>query len=73
MTKHPRSVVERPAHIALLASPARQELVDTLDALGIGNGTVKTHLRNLFQKTGVKHQADLVRLVAGFANGSVLR
>ena len=43
------------------------------DALGIGNGTVKTHLRNLFQKTGVKHQADLVRLVAGFANGSVVR
>jgi len=34
MTKRPRSVVERPAHIALLASPARQELVDTLDALG---------------------------------------
>jgi len=34
MAKPPRSVVERPAHIALLASPARQELVDTLDALG---------------------------------------
>jgi DNA-binding transcriptional ArsR family regulator len=34
MAKHPRSVVERPAHIALLASPARQELLDTLDALG---------------------------------------
>ena len=29
-----RSVVERPDHIALLASPTRQELVDTLDALG---------------------------------------
>jgi len=34
MAKHPRSVVEHPAQIALLASPARQELVDTLDALG---------------------------------------
>jgi hypothetical protein len=29
-----RSIVERPDHIALLASSARQELVDTLDALG---------------------------------------
>ncbi len=34
MAKPPRAVVEHPAHIALLASPARQELVDTLDALG---------------------------------------
>ncbi|HEX3480325.1 MAG TPA: winged helix-turn-helix domain-containing protein [Kofleriaceae bacterium] len=34
MQKHPRSVIEHPAHIALLASPARQELIDTLDALG---------------------------------------
>jgi DNA-binding CsgD family transcriptional regulator len=37
------------------------------EALGIGNGTVKTHLRNLFRKTGTKHQTDLVRLVAGFS------
>ncbi len=37
------------------------------EALGIGSGTVKTHLRNLFRKTGAKHQADLVRLVAGFS------
>jgi DNA-binding CsgD family transcriptional regulator len=37
------------------------------EALGVGNGTVKTHLRNLFRKTGAKHQADLVKLVAGFS------
>jgi DNA-binding CsgD family transcriptional regulator len=37
------------------------------EALGVGSGTVKTHLRNLFQKTGAKHQADLVKLVAGFS------
>ena len=37
------------------------------EALGVGSGTVKTHLRNLFRKTGAKHQADLVRLVAGFS------
>jgi DNA-binding CsgD family transcriptional regulator len=41
------------------------------EALGIGTGTVKTHLRNLFQKTGVKHQADLVKLVAGFSRSMV--
>ena len=38
------------------------------EALGIGNGTVKTHLGHLFQKTGAKHQADLVKLVAGFSS-----
>lgn len=37
------------------------------EALGVSNGTVKTHLRNLFRKTGTKHQTDLVRLVAGFS------
>ena len=37
------------------------------EALGVGSGTVKTHLRNLFRKTGAKHQADLVKLVAGFS------
>jgi DNA-binding CsgD family transcriptional regulator/PAS domain-containing protein len=37
------------------------------EALGVGYGSVKTHLRNLFQKTGAKHQADLVKLVAGFS------
>lgn len=34
MAKPSRSIVERPDHIALLASPTRQELLDTLDALG---------------------------------------
>jgi DNA-binding CsgD family transcriptional regulator/PAS domain-containing protein len=38
------------------------------EALGIADGTVKTHLGHLFQKTGVKHQADLVKLVAGFSS-----
>jgi DNA-binding CsgD family transcriptional regulator/PAS domain-containing protein len=37
-------------------------------ALGIADGTVKTHLSHLFQKTGAKHQVDLVRLVAGFSS-----
>ena len=36
----------------------------TADALGVSEPTVKTHLRNLFEKTGVNRQAELVKLVA---------
>jgi len=36
-------------------------------ALGIAVTTVKTHLGRLFEKTGATRQADLVRLVAGYA------
>jgi DNA-binding CsgD family transcriptional regulator len=35
-------------------------------ALGISEATVRTHLQRLFQKTGSKRQADLVKLVAGY-------
>jgi DNA-binding CsgD family transcriptional regulator len=41
---------------------------EAADALGIGEGTVKTHLHRVFGKTGATRQADLVKLVAGFAN-----
>ena len=40
---------------------------DIADALGISEATAKTHLRRLFDKTGTRRQADLVKLVAGFA------
>lgn len=36
-------------------------------ALGISARTVRTHLQSVFAKTGAARQADLVRLVAGFA------
>jgi DNA-binding CsgD family transcriptional regulator/PAS domain-containing protein len=36
-------------------------------ALGVAETTVKTHLSRLFEKTGAGRQADLVKLVAGFA------
>ncbi|MDO9562113.1 MAG: helix-turn-helix transcriptional regulator [Bradyrhizobium sp.] len=36
-------------------------------SLGVAATTVKTHLARLFEKTGVGRQADLVKLVAGFA------
>jgi DNA-binding CsgD family transcriptional regulator len=38
------------------------------EVLGISETTVKTHLRNLFQKTDCRRQADLVKLVAGYAS-----
>jgi DNA-binding CsgD family transcriptional regulator len=36
--------------------------------LEISQATVKTHLSRLFDKTGTNRQADLVKIVAGFAN-----
>jgi DNA-binding CsgD family transcriptional regulator len=35
--------------------------------LGISQTTVKTHLQRVMEKTGIERQADLVKLVAGFA------
>jgi PAS domain-containing protein len=36
--------------------------------LGLSQTTIKTHLRSIFAKTGTKRQAELVKLVAQFAN-----
>jgi DNA-binding CsgD family transcriptional regulator len=41
---------------------------EVAEALGIGETTVKTHLGRLYEKTATRRQADLVKLVAGFAN-----
>lgn len=35
------------------------------DMLGVSQATVKTHLHNVFRKTGTGRQSDLVKLVAG--------
>ena len=43
-------------------------VAETAHALGIGPGTVKTHLLRVFTKTGTSRQAELVKLVAGFSN-----
>ena len=40
-------------------------------ALGIAESTVKTHLGRVFEKTGARRQADLVKLIAGFSNSLV--
>ena len=41
---------------------------ETSAALGIAESTVKTHLHRVFDKTGARRQADLVKLAAGFSN-----
>ena len=41
---------------------------EVAEALGVGEATVKTHLHRLFARTEIRRQADLVKLVAGFAN-----
>lgn len=46
---------------------------ETAETLGVAEATVKTHLHRLFGKTGATRQADLVKLVAGFANPVVGR
>jgi DNA-binding CsgD family transcriptional regulator len=38
------------------------------DVLGISTETVKTHLQHVYAKTGTNRQADLVKLIAGYAN-----
>lgn len=36
--------------------------------LGVSEPTVKTHLQHIFDKTGTKRQAELVKLVAGYVS-----
>ena len=40
------------------------------ESLGISQATVKTHLHHLFQKTGTRRQADLVKLVMAMTQGA---
>jgi DNA-binding CsgD family transcriptional regulator len=41
---------------------------EVAETLGIGEGTVKTHLKRLYEKTGARRQADLVKIFAGFTS-----
>ena len=40
---------------------------EVAELLGIATSTVKTHLSRIYEKTGTKRHADLVKLVAGFS------
>jgi DNA-binding CsgD family transcriptional regulator len=52
----------------LLAVAQVGSVAEVAEALGIAESTAKTHLHRVFAKTGTKRQADLVRLVAGYAS-----
>lgn len=43
-------------------------LSETAEALGIARTTVRTHLDNIFSKTGVSRQAELMRLATRFTS-----
>ncbi len=51
--------------LVLVANQVASGLALTL--LGVGVSTVRTHLLHIFDKTGVRRQADLVRMAAGLA------
>jgi DNA-binding NarL/FixJ family response regulator len=55
-----------PSEVRVLAAVAKVQGVRELaDFLGISQATVKTHLHNLFRKTGTRRQIELMKLVAG--------
>jgi hypothetical protein len=55
-----------PSEIRVLDALTRVQGVRELaELLGISQATVKTHLHNLFRKTGTRRQSELVKLVAG--------
>ena len=43
-------------------------VAEVAESLGIADTTVKSHLGSVYGKTGTSRQADLVKLVAGFAS-----
>ena len=51
--------------LAIMDSAGVREVAE---ALGIAEATAKVHLHRLFQKTGTRRQADLVKIVAGFSS-----
>ena len=55
-----------PSEVRVLDALARVQGVRELsELLGISQATVKTHLHNLFRKTGTTRQGELLKLVAG--------
>jgi DNA-binding CsgD family transcriptional regulator len=57
-----------PAETRVLASLLTgRTLAETADALGVAATTAKTHLENIFSKTGVTRQAELMRLATSVA------
>jgi DNA-binding CsgD family transcriptional regulator len=44
---------------------------EVAETLGIAPSTVRTHLGRVYEKTGIRRQADLVKLVAGFSSSLI--
>jgi DNA-binding CsgD family transcriptional regulator len=56
------------SEIRTVEATLRLSGLDTIaEALGVSPTTVKTHLKHVYCKTGTRNQAELIRLVAGFA------
>jgi DNA-binding CsgD family transcriptional regulator len=51
--------------LIVTVSRTQREIAKSLELAG---ATVKTHLLDVFEKTGVRRQVDLVRLVASLAS-----
>jgi DNA-binding CsgD family transcriptional regulator len=51
----------------LLAIVELGSVPEVAAALGVADTTVRTHVGRLFEKTGARRQADLVKLVTGYA------
>jgi DNA-binding CsgD family transcriptional regulator/PAS domain-containing protein len=51
----------------LLAIVELGSVPEVAAALGVAHTTVRTHVGRLFEKTGARRQADLVKLVTGYA------
>jgi DNA-binding CsgD family transcriptional regulator len=72
-TRSPPEIIASAYHLTptelrvLLAIVEVGGVPETALALGVAESTIKTHLGNLFVKTGTGRQADLVKIVAGFA------
>lgn len=52
--------------VALLVAAGRSQ-ADIARELGVGPSTVKTHLLHVFDKTGCRRQADVVRLISSLS------
>ena len=52
---------------ALLAIVELSSVPEVAAALGVADTTARTHVGRLFEKTGARRQADLVKLVTGYA------
>jgi DNA-binding CsgD family transcriptional regulator len=48
-------------------------VTDVANTLGLSPATVRTHLRHIFEKTGVRRQADLVKLMTSHPASILVR